>query len=158
MNLKEISKLRPHHILRLNGEQANAAFTIQDWRYDSRTHRIYRNPRIGGKKVWIPLASFLLQTKGQVDHINSDTWDNRLENLRECSQRNNAKNRSKGLGTTSKYKGVTYVKSRGKWQATIMNNYRSVFIGRFDSEIDAALAYNVRAKELHGEFAKLNEI
>lgn len=56
----------------------------------------------------------------------------------------------------SRYKGVSW--HRNKWQATIMIDGKNACLGSFESEIDAAIAYNKKAKELHGEFARLNEV
>ena len=60
--------------------------------------------------------------------------------------------------SSSKYVGVSFVKKLEKWSATIMKNRKRIYLGLFISEIDAALAYNVKAIELYGENAKLNII
>lgn len=57
---------------------------------------------------------------------------------------------------TSQYNGVR--RSGKKWQALIRKNYETIMIGRFDTEQEAALAYNMKALELFGEFAYLNKI
>ena len=66
-------------------------------------------------------------------------------------------NRRKQTGT-SRFKGVCWHKKAGKWQAKIQHNFVRIRLGLFSSEEDAARAYNRKAKELFGEFAKLNEI
>lgn len=91
----------------------------------------------------------------QVDHINGNRLDNRKINLRICSSSDNSKNRPKNKGN---YKGVYLDKLRNKWIAQITKNYKCYHIGSFEKEIEAALAYNEKAKELHGEFAYLNKI
>ena len=71
----------------------------------------------------------------------------------------NSANREKQSGMySSKYKGVCWDKSRNKWLANTQFNRKSIFIGYYDIEEDAALAYNKKATELFGEFACLNEI
>jgi hypothetical protein len=60
------------------------------------------------------------------------------------------------IKTTSQYIGVSLEKSRGLWVTTIRNNNKSIWLGRFNSEIDAAKAYDEAAKKYHGEFARLN--
>jgi hypothetical protein len=90
-----------------------------------------------------------------VDHINGNTMDNRLCNLRICSHGQNMCNRRKRTGT-SKYIGV--VNKRGKWNAQITHNKKTIFIGIFENEIDAAKEYNKCAINFHGEFARLNII
>ena len=93
-----------------------------------------------------------------VDHINNDPNDNRVVNLRWCTQQQNCWNRTKHVNTTSKYKGVTWNKLCNKWIAQIGYNGKVIYIGLFKDEKDAGRAYNVKAKEMFGEFAKLNII
>jgi hypothetical protein len=57
---------------------------------------------------------------------------------------------------SSKYIGVSWYTSQKKWAARIMTDGKSRFIGYFDSEIDAARAYDEAAKKYHGQFAALN--
>ncbi len=67
-----------------------------------------------------------------------------------------AKKQSQRGKHSSKYKGVIRVKRDRKWQATIQANRRKLSLGAFDDEIEAAVAYDRKAKELFGEFAYLN--
>jgi hypothetical protein len=95
-----------------------------------------------------------------VDHINHDTLDNTRGNLRVCTQGENMKNQKKtqwraDIPTSSRYKGV-YRHKNGKFKATIWNNGVQEHLKYHDTEIEAALAYDKRARELHGEFAVLN--
>ena len=59
---------------------------------------------------------------------------------------------------TSKFKGVCWHKAANKWYASIQKDKRIYYLGVFEIEIDAAKAYNERAKELFKEFANLNEV
>lgn len=96
-----------------------------------------------------------------VDHINGNTLDNRKENLRICTNKENAYNQKKHKGNRhSKYKGVTFRKElKSKpWEAMIYKDYKSKRLGYFATEIEAAKAYNMAAAEAYGQFAKLNEI
>lgn len=95
--------------------------------------------------------------KGEyVDHINGNGLDNRKINLRICSNAENSRNRTSK--NPSGYKGVFYVESSKKWLAKITFNYKSIWLGRFKTKNEAALAYNNKAIELFGKFAKLNEV
>lgn len=90
-----------------------------------------------------------------VDHINGNTLDNRRENLRIFTKMENCRNQ-KPKGATSKYKGVSIHASRGKWQVKIRSMHKTIFVGRFDDEREAALAYDKAAIQYYGEFAKTN--
>lgn len=94
----------------------------------------------------------------RVDHCNGVGTDNRPCNLRAATQSQNVHNSARPRrGFHSKFKGVTFDKSRGKWVAQIKGAHgRSVCIGRFDSELKAAVAYDQTALRLRGEFAWLN--
>lgn len=93
-----------------------------------------------------------------VDHINHNKLDNRKENLRICSKQQNNSNKLKQDGKTSPYKGVHLEAKSAKWISQITFNYENIFLGRYDSEIQAAIAYNNAAVKYFGEFALLNNI
>ena len=93
-----------------------------------------------------------------VDHINHDTLDNRRINLRQSAPGPNAHNTRPQLGSSSRFKGVTWHKQLGKWQAGIAIGGRFCYLGCFLSEEDAALAYNAAALEAHGACTYLNEV
>lgn len=91
----------------------------------------------------------------EVDHINGDGLDNRRCNLRICTHRQNCQNRKpNNKSRFSKYKGVSW--HQNKWIAHIGHNWHTQYLGTFDNEIDAANAYDNKAKELFGEFAHPN--
>jgi hypothetical protein len=99
----------------------------------------------------------------QVDHINMYKLDNRKCNLRLCDNSSNQANTKKrkevnGKKTSSKYKGVHWRKDLGKWASRISYNNKRVHLGYYDCETKAALAYNFKANEIWGEFARLNDI
>jgi len=90
-----------------------------------------------------------------VDHINRNRLDNREENLRVCTVRqNNANKPSKG--GTSKFKGVTK-NANGTFSSSITDKKKRSNLGVFESESCAAHHYNERAKKVFGEYAYLNE-
>lgn len=93
-----------------------------------------------------------------VDHINGNKLDNRRCNLRLCNQSQNSSNTKIRSTNKSGYKGVSWNKKYEKWECYLTFNYKHVFGGYFDSKVEAALAYNNKATELWGEFAKLNVI
>jgi ribosomal protein L24E len=99
-----------------------------------------------------------------VDHKNGNGLDNRKSNLRICSKSQNNANRKSKKNGKSKYLGVSvqsYNTLTGKtilYVATIKKDGKRIYIGSFKCEKTAALAYNKKAKELHGVFANLNII
>lgn len=94
-----------------------------------------------------------------VDHKDGDKLNNQKENLRVCKQINNCFNKEKTQSKcSSKYKGVYYDKTNKSWKAEISANNNKICIGTFLTEKDAAIAYNTKAKIVHGEFALLNII
>lgn len=93
----------------------------------------------------------------QVDHINQDKLDNRKSNLRPCNHSQNGANSSLRKLNTTGYKGVVWDGSRNKYRAQITFNNKSMCIGRFETAIEAAKAYNRKAKEFWGEYAFLNQ-
>lgn len=93
--------------------------------------------------------------KGMVtDHINHDTLDNREENLRVCTASQNMMNSDKRIGNTSGYKGV--FKNGSGWMARIRAGGEMQYLGTYRAPEEAARAYDVAAKRLHGEFAVFN--
>jgi hypothetical protein len=91
-----------------------------------------------------------------VDHIDRDGLNNCRSNLRLCTVGENCRNAVGNAGAMSKYKGVGWHKRIKKWTATIQADKKSYHIGYFSDEIDAAKAYDRRARKLHREFAYLN--
>ncbi len=97
-----------------------------------------------------------LGIQGQVDHANNDGLDNRRSNLRSATQSQQQGNTLKRLNKSSKYKGVSRAVSINKWLVGIRINKRWEHIGYFDEEIDAARAYDKKALEYFGEYARTN--
>lgn len=122
----------------------------------------YRYTKCRGRRIAVHRVIFFMHhgyCPPEVDHINRNRTDNRIENLRDpLSHSNNLGNQSHQVGTSSRFKGVCWDKNRSKWIAMIKINRRNKFLGRFNSEEDAATAYNRAAYSHFGEFANLNEV
>lgn len=89
-----------------------------------------------------------------IDHINMDKKDNRIENLRLSTRSQNMFNRGKQLNNTSGYKGVSLHKPTGKWDARICVEKEKIYIGLFDTPELAHKAYCKMANKLHKEFSR----
>jgi len=90
-----------------------------------------------------------------VDHINGNGLDNRRENLRIADKAQNQHNCVSRMGR-SHYKGVAWAGHVGMWRVRLRRRGVSFHVGYFRDEIDAALAYDLKAAELFGEFARPN--
>lgn len=124
------------------------------------TTYVKRKQKIEGKVLTFYMHRVIMNPrKGKlVDHKNRNGLDNQKHNLRECNKGQNQINQRSQKNSSSKYLGVHWDKSRGKWSANCCKDYKHNHCGRFNSEIDAAKAYNKKALELHGEFANLNPV
>lgn len=108
-----------------------------------------------GGNIWMHRLIMNAPKGMVVDHINGNGLDNRRCNLRICTRQQNAYN-SRRVSGTSQYKGVHFEKATGRWRATITCRGRHYNLGLYESEIEAARAYDRKAIELFGEFAYLN--
>lgn len=94
-----------------------------------------------------------------VDHVNLNTLDNTRPNLRLCPRSANLQN-SKSKAGTSRYKGVHRITNRNasriRWQAQIRVGMKRIHLGYFDTQEDAAQAYDKAARAYCGKFARLN--
>ena len=93
----------------------------------------------------------------KVDHRNGDSLDNRRANLRKCvSGENNANSRKRRDGRSSRFKGVCWHKRDKKFQASIKLHGRTIHLGMFTDEQEAAKAYDQAARAFFGQFAQCN--
>lgn len=91
--------------------------------------------------------------KIKIDHIKHDGLDNQKNNLRSCTHSQNLCNRSR-IKSNRKYIGV-YLRGK-KWRAKVKHEGREIWLGSYDTEIEAAKARDIGAKKYYGEFASLN--
>lgn len=92
--------------------------------------------------------------KKDVDHKNCVPYDNRILNLREATDSQNASNKHLYRNNTSGLKGASWHAPNGKWAGKIRINKKLIHLGYFESVEAAHAAYCEAAKKYHGEFAR----
>jgi len=91
----------------------------------------------------------------EIDHIDGNGGNNRLRNLRFATHAQNSKNMRMHKDNSLGFKGVFSYGKNGKFRARIMNDGIAYHLGVFETAEDASIAYQEAAKNLHGEFARL---
>jgi hypothetical protein len=89
-----------------------------------------------------------------IDHINRNKLDNRLENLRIITAKENSYNRSKNSNSNNLYKGV--IARSNKFYAQISRDKIKTELGPFETQEEAAKMYDLMAEDLFGEYAGKN--
>lgn len=92
-----------------------------------------------------------------VDHLDNDGLNNQRGNLRVCSYSENVQRTGfKRNGSTSIFKGVHFETSRSRWKAMITKDGNQIYLGRFATEVDAAIAYDEAVLKLYGDLGYRN--
>ena len=118
-------------------------------------HTGYKVVRILGSGYFIHRVIFLMLNgilPKSLDHIDNNKLNNKIENLREASSRENNMNSSLRKDSKSGVKGVSWSPACNKWQAYITANGERFYLGVFDDKLDAASAVREKRKSLHGIF------
>lgn len=140
---EDYDKLKDYKIYRRCNDKKNYAyFSIRGTSKKVTVHRFLMG-----------LADTKYSIDQVIDHINGDSLDNRKSNLRICTQHENSKNGRKKNKTV----GVRYIKSyngtnKGKWNAQITSNYKTIFLGYYDTKEEAILARLKKEKEICQEY------
>ncbi len=152
----QVAKVSPHRFDELNSISWHARWSpnTKSW-YAAKSlktkdgHRSFLMSR--------RILGLLPGDKRLADHINGDSLDNRDENLRITDASESCANRRPLFkNNTSGYKGVNWHKINKKWQAVIAYRKVRYHLGWYEYAFQAAEAYRVAAKAVHGEFARMN--
>lgn len=118
----------------------------------------YRHVTWQGKIHKVHRLIFLLEygyLPSEVDHINGDRQDNRIENLRAATRSENQCNRPALANNTSGYPGVTWHKKSKAWCVRVMKNGKTV-VQQYFKDLELAGLFAVEARSLyHGAYAKV---
>jgi hypothetical protein len=157
--------------IQLSGRHGRGLYAIVDdedinlliqvsWALNNIGYAIHHTTRKGKSKSYLMHRVIMKAVKGQqVDHINGNKLDNRKSNLRFSTQTENRFNARKGFKKYSQYKGVRFSPNYPKkpWMARFKRTLdKEVYIGQFENERHAALAYDLWIVDMVGEFAKTN--
>jgi len=128
------------------------------WSEDTKSFYAVRGVRLksGMKRIW--MHRLILDAPKDIngDHKDGNTLNDQRYNLRLDPERRNNQNVGIRSHNTSGFKGVYWYKITSKWKAQIQFKDKKYHLGYFTLKEDAAHAYDKKALELHGEFAKLN--
>lgn len=112
---------------------------------------------IARKKVRLHRLLMGAEPGEMIDHANGDTLDNRRANLRRADHHESRANEG-NLGGRSQHRGVSWSEERQLWRARLRCQGRSISLGYFVTEDEAAAAWNAEAVRQWGTFARLNKV
>lgn len=117
----------------------------------------YAITRINGRRTYLHRLLLNPAPRQDVDHRNRNGLDNRRANLRLCTDSQNSANRTKFKNDAkTKYKGVYLQPRTGRFEAGLKFQFKCHYLGTFDTQEEAAQAYDRKAIECFGEFACTN--
>ena len=118
----------------------------------------YRQIHIDGKNYYGHRLAWLHVHNGwpvgEIDHINGNRADNRIENLREATRSQNSMNSGARSDNRFGMRGVSVITRRGKYEANIKIDGKRICIGKYDTPEAANAAYQARAAQLFGTFRR----
>lgn len=128
------------------------------WKAYQRKNTFYAIRSEKGKSVAMHRQILGLRGRNEIcDHADGNGLNNQRDNLRACTMRENNLNKRGYKNNSQRLKGVKQVSKR-RYMARITHFGKIIYLGTFDCPRKAAHAYNEKAKELHGEFARLNSL
>jgi len=129
-----------------------------NWHLNNHGYAVRKSSAVFAKPAMITMHRVINNTlEGfDTDHIDGNRINNIKSNLRSATRSQNMQNANKIKTNTSGYKGVGWHKSTKKWQAQIQVSGKQMHLGYFNSASEAAKAYDRKAVEFFGEFARIN--
>lgn len=153
--MKEII-LKSGHISKVDDEDYSIIMENRWYVLKKKSGVIYARTTRGNKEVLMHrIIMGAISPMDQIDHKDGDGLNNQKNNLRPCNHSGNAKNR-KPRGK-SKYNGV-FPRKNMRWEANINIGGKQKYLGLYQTEIEAAIAFNLVAIKTGDEFYRLNDI
>jgi hypothetical protein len=110
--------------------------------------KVYKNHRY----IYEMYHNIKLTPEQEIDHIDRNKLNNKIENLRISDRVRNNQNRESVLNSTSIYKGVSWFKRDNKWRSSITVNGKQIHLGLYKNEKLAGLSYNIYANQLNKKY------
>jgi hypothetical protein len=148
--LKKVFRIRNGNLERINYRYTNGKWTVVN---NKKNHSDgYCQVKFNGRMVLYHVIVWILSTgkdipQGmEIDHINGNKIDNRIENLRIVTHRENHQNRK--THRAGQLFGCYFHKSSGKYLAQIIIGEKKVFLGRYKTKQEAHKAYKIACKHI----------
>lgn len=124
-----------------------AGYTNEDgYKFIRIDNKLYREHRL----AWIYMYG---EFSGEIDHIDNNPSNNKIENLRVCTSSQNKQNMRKRKDNTSGVKGLHWYKAYNKWQVNLTVNGKTKFYGYYSDFFEACCVIHSNRNKIHGEFA-----
>ncbi len=133
--------------LKAKGSRAAGAIAVCVFHNGYRLIRINNKMYQASRLAWLYVYGYTLEN--EVDHINRNSLDDRIENLREVSRQCNMRNTGNPKNNTSGVKGVSWDKSQRKWKVRIGINETQKHIGRH-ADYSEAICHRLAAEQCIG--------
>lgn len=146
--------------------QSNSVSNVKEGQKAGYFNKDYYKVKVNGKSYLLHRLIFLYHhgfLPEEVDHEDLNKLNNNISNLRAATKGRNQMNKPKRANTFSKYKGVSQNYNSNTsavlpFRARISLNKRTILLGYFATELDAAVAYNNASEKYHKEFAYPNPL
>jgi hypothetical protein len=148
--LKKVVRIRDGNLERLNYHYPNGKWTVVE---NKKNHnKGYCQVWLNGTNILYHVIIWILSTGKDIpqgyelDHINGNKIDSRIENLRLVTTRQNQQNRKKHRA--GRLVGATYLKERNYWLSQIVIDKTHIHLGLFETEQEAHEAYKIACKHI----------